>query len=155
MNTMVYNTRIWFLARYISFKDTFNLVFKGADTVTIRLLLAWGSIASGINLMLDDDKFAAPVYKVVATYGDERMWMAYFFIHALGVHWRIFDRAHARPNWALAINLWGFTIWFVSVFGVSWSAGNLGLNTSLALIMVVASGWSLYRTGFGRDVVSP
>lgn len=144
--------RVVLLAR--SFRDTFNLVFKQADTVTIRLLLAWGSVVSAVSLLLDDDKFQGPVYSVVAMFGTESMWAAYFLAHAIGVHWRIFERSRSRPNWALAINLWGFAIWFISVVGVSWSVGNLGLNTSLALIMVVASAWSLYRTGLGRYVVT-
>ncbi len=154
MNTMVSKTRIWFDARYLSFRDTFVLVFLGADTVTIRLLLAWASFFSAWSLILDPDKFEAPAYAVVAKFGDEWMWTAYFLAHWIGVHWRVFERSRSRPKWALAINSLGFAIWFVTAVGVSWAVGNVGLNTSLALTMCVASAWSLYRTGLGRDVVS-
>ncbi len=154
MNTMVSNTRVWFCARYLSFKDTFILVFLNADTVTIRLLLAWASFISACSLIFDLDKFQAPAYSVVAKFGNEEMWAVYFLLHWLGVHWRVFERSRSRPRWALAINMLGFSIWFISAVGVSWSVGNVGINTSLALTMCVASAWSLYRTGLGRDVVT-
>lgn len=151
---MVSNTRVWFCARYLSFKDTFILVFLNADTVTIRLLLAWSSFFSAWSLILDPDKFGAPAYSVVAKFGTEWMWAVYFLLHWLGVHWRVFERSRSRPRWALAINILGFSLWFIASVGVSWSVGNVGLNTSFVLTMCVASAWSLYRTGLGRDVVS-
>jgi hypothetical protein len=154
MNTMVSNTRVWFCARYLSFRDTFQLVFLQADTVTIRLLLAWASFFSALSLIFHPDKFKAPAYAVVANFGDEHAWALYFLIHWIGVHWRVFERSRSRPKWALAINIWGFSLWFISAVGVSWSVGNVGINTSLSLTMCVASAWSLYRTGLGRDVVS-
>lgn len=153
MNTMVSNTRIWFDTRMLSVRSTFNLVFLNADTVTIRLLLAWASFFSACSLILDDDKFLAPAYSVVARFGTEEMWACYFLLHWAGVHWRIFERSRSRPKWALAVNLLGFCVWFVSAVGVSWSVGNVGINTSLALTMCVASAWALYSTGTKRDVV--
>lgn len=154
MNTMVSNTRVWFCTRYLSFRDTFQLVFLQADTVTIRLLLAWASFFSALSLVFHLDKFKAPAYAVVANFGDEKAWIVYFLIHFIGVHWRVFERTRSRPKWALVINIWGFSLWFISAVGVSWSVGNVGINTSLSLTMCVASAWSLYRTGLGRDVVT-
>lgn len=154
MNTMASNTRVWLCARYLSFRDTFQLVFLRADTVTIRLLLAWASLFSAISLVFDPTKFKSPAYAVVANFGDEHAWAIYFLIHWAGVHWRVFERTRSRPKWALAINIWGFSLWFISSVGVSWSVGNVGINTSLGLTMCIASAWSLYRTGLGRDVVT-
>lgn len=161
MNTLVLKTRmmvlalsVWLRARWLSFKDTCVLVFLNADTVTIRLLLAWASFFSAWSLILDSDKFEAPAYSVIAMFGNEHLWAAYFLAHWFGVHWRIFERAHSRPRWALVINILGFCVWFISSVGVSYAVGNIGLNTSMSLTLCVASAWSLFRTGLKRDVVS-
>lgn len=154
MNTMVTNARSWLCTVYMSVRDTWRLVFVQADTVTIRILLAWGSFFAAMSLLLDPTKFKEPAYAVIANFGDERLWAVYFLIHWLGVHWRVFERSRSRPMAALVINTWGFSLWFVSSIGVSWSSGNVGINTSLALTMCVASAWSLYRTGLRRDVVT-
>ena len=146
--------RVWLLARWLSFKATFILVFLNADTVIIRILIAWASFFSAWSLILDDDKFKAPAYQVIAMFGTEHMWVGYFLAHWLGVHWRIFERSRSRPKWALAINILGFCLWFISAVGVSWSVGNVGINTSMSLTLCVASAWSLFRTGLRRDVVS-
>lgn len=165
MNDLTSNTRIWFqaqlgalrlwlLTHWLAFKDTFYLVFFGADTVTIRIILAWASLISAGALFFDGDKFQLPAYEVVSRFGSEQAWAFYFFVHFVGVHWRIFERSKSRPKWALAINTWGFSVWFVSTVGVVWSVGTLGIPTSIAATMCAASAWSLFRTGLGRDMVT-
>ena len=154
MNTLASNTRLWFCTRYLAFKDTAYLVFFGADMVTIRVILALASLVSGVALLVDDDKFQMPSYAVVGKFGNEKMWAVYFFLHFIGVHWRVFERSKSRPTWALIINTWGFAIWFISTVGVAWAVGSVGIPTSIALTMCVASAWALFRTGLGRDVVT-
>lgn len=145
---------IWWRKNVISVRDTLRLVFMEADTVTIRVLLAWSSFFSAIALLVHPNKFMHPAYQVVAQFGSEHMWAAYFMLHFLGVHWRIFERSKSRPNWALAINTFGFAIWFISTAGICWAAGSVGIATSMSFTLCFASAWSLYRTGLGREVVT-
>lgn len=140
---------------WLSFKDTFRLVFLGADTVTIRLLLAWSSLWSALALFIDDDKFQLPAYAVVKLLGTEQMWGCYFLLHFIGIHWRIFNRARSRPKWALVINTYGFFLWFYSTIGLCMAVGSVGIVSALALTLCAASAWALYRTGLGKDVVTP
>lgn len=145
---------VWFRARLLLAKDTARIIFMEADTVTIRVLLAWSSFFASISLLIHPDKFNLPAYQVVAQFGNERMWAAYFMLHFIGVHWRIFERSKSRPNWALAINTFGFAIWFISTTSISLAVGSVGIATSMSFTLCFASAWSLYRTGLGRDVVT-
>lgn len=154
VKTLVLNTRVWFCARFISFRDTARLVFMEADTTTIRLLLAWSSFWSALGLIFDDDKFQLPAYAVVAQFGNEKMWTLYFLAHFIGVHWRVFERSKSRPRWALAINCFGFAIWFVSTVGIAWAVGGIGIPIAMSMTLCMASAWALYRTGLGKDVVT-
>lgn len=139
----------WFL--YATY--TTKRVFLGADTITIRLLLAWASFFSAISLALDSDKFERPAYAIVQMFGTEHMWAAYFFLHFIGVHWRMLDPV-SRPRCALVINAFGFAVWFVSTASLCWAVGNVGITTSMAFTLCIASGWALYRTGLQQEIVS-
>lgn len=132
---------------------TTRKIFLGADTTTIRLLLAWSSAVSGFSLILDPDKFKAPAYSVVAIFGNEQMWAAYFLAHWLGVHWRLYDPI-ARPNAALVINTFGFAVWFISTAAICWAVGAVGIATAMSLTLCIASAWALYRTGLQREIVT-
>ena len=143
----------WLEARWLSVKDTTRIVFIEADVLTIRTLLAFASLLSALSLMIEPDKFLRPSYELVAKFGTEWMWAIYFILHAAGITWRIYERSVSRPKWALLINAWGFSIWFVSTVSMSIVAG-VGIPLSLSITMCAASGWALYRTGLRKDVVS-
>jgi O-antigen/teichoic acid export membrane protein len=147
-------TDVWMKARCLMIQDTLRLVFMEADTVTIRVLLATSSLFAATALLVDPGKFKQPAYSVVAQFGSVYMWALYFFLHFIGTYWRIFERSKSRPTWALAINTFGFAIWFVATASISWAVGSVGIVTSMGFTLCLASAWSLYRTGLGRDVVS-
>lgn len=142
-------TTSWFL--YLCL--TTRKIFLGADTTTIRLLLAWSSLVSSVSLLADSDKFAGPAYTVVARFGNEYTWAAYFALHFIGVHWRLYDPV-ARPRAALAINTFGFAVWFISTASICWAVGAVGIATAMSLTLCVASAWALYRTGLQREIVT-
>lgn len=132
---------------------TTRKIFLGADTTTIRLMLAWSSLVSGVALLVDSDKFKGPAYSVVAAFGTEQMWAVYFILHFLGVHWRLYDPV-ARPRAALVINTFGFAVWFISTTAICWAVGAVGIATAMSLTLCVASAWALYRTGLQREIVT-
>lgn len=147
-------TPVWWRARIVSVRDTLRVVFMEADTVTIRVLLAWSSLFSALALLVHPDKFKHPAYVVMAQFGSEHWWALCFLIHFIGVHWRIFERSKSRPNWALLINTFGFAIWFTSTVSICWAVGSVGVATSMSFTLCFASAWSLYRTGLGKEVVT-
>lgn len=142
-------TSTWFL--YVAL--TTRKIFLGADTTTIRLLLAWSSLMSSLALIADPNKFDGPAYAVVKLFGTEHAWALYFFAHFIGVHWRLYDPV-ARPRCALAINIFGFAVWFISTMAICWAVGAVGIATSMSLTLCVASAWALYRTGLQREIVT-
>lgn len=159
--------------RTISFKDKMELwranpwwlyvklvaraVFTAADTSTIRLILAWASLLYAlvlvISMFVGQPTFSRPFFSIMAWFGNEWMWSTAFFLHFVGVHWRIFD-INSRPNWALTINGFGFIIWFVSTLSTNLAAQTLTPSTMLEWTMCAASAWALFRTGLKREVVT-
>lgn len=155
-----------------------RLVARMADTVTIRLLLAWASflyavlllfpgfftlIIQGLRLVLflpdvlpvdPVEVFERPAYAVMALIpGKEWTWATLFLLHWAGVHWRIVDR-RARERWALAVNGLGFVTWAYSTASINISLGTVGPTTALEWVLVGFSGWALYRTGLQKELVT-
>jgi len=139
-------------SRFLYIAHITRKIFLGADTTTIRLLLAWSSAVASAALLLDSDKFQAPTYAVVASFGNEYAWAVYFALHFFGVHWRLYDPV-PRPRWAMAIDLLGFAAWFISTVATCWVVGAVGIATAMSLTFCVASAWVLYRTGLPREGV--
>jgi hypothetical protein len=155
-----------------------RLVARMADTVTIRLLLAWASFLYAVLLLfpsfftfiiqglrwalflpqvLPVDPIAVfdrPAYAVMALIpGQEWTWATLFLLHWAGVHWRIVDRRE-RERWALAVNGLGFVTWAYSTISINISLGTVGPSTALEWILVGFSGWALYRTGLHKEMVT-
>lgn len=138
---------------FLYLAHTTRKIFLGADTTTIRLLLAWSSFVSGVSLLIDNDKFTTPTYTVVKTFGSETAWAVYFLAHFIGVHWRLYDPV-SRPRCALVINTFGFAVWFISTMSICVAVGAVGIATAMSLTLCVASAWALYRTGLQREIVT-
>lgn len=153
-------------------------VIHVADTVTIRLLLAWASLFYAVCLVVPGfftglvaflrfllfmpsmppldpvPVFERAPYAFMALIpGGEWTWAAFFTIHFLGVHWRIVDKRE-RVRWALAINCLGFCTWAYSTLSINLAVGTIGPQTALEWVLVAFSGWALYRTGLSKELVT-
>lgn len=144
----------------------FNLVFRTADTITVRLILAWASIGYSLLLLWPHavnalhltevpvrTYFQRHTYQLMAVIASDWCWAAAFMLHGIGVHWRILDPKE-RVHWGLAVNILGVLIWAYSTASVNIAWSNIGPTTALEWTMVVASGWALYRTGLTKELVS-
>lgn len=155
-----------------------RIVLRLADTVTIRLVLAWASFLYAVLLLFPNfftwvvvairfvlflptavpvdplPVFERPAYAIMAlTPGGEWTWAALFFLHFLGVHWRIVD-TRERGRCALAVNLLGFLSWAYSTFSINVSLGTVGPTTALEWVVVCFSGWALFHTGRRKELVT-
>lgn len=131
-----------------------NAIATIADTTTIRLILAWASFCWAVALALDINAFDRKPFALMREFGNEYVWIAGFFLHWVGVHWRFIDR-RSRPMWALFVNASGFLLWFVSTAALNFSVGFFSPSFCLEVTMVAASGWALYRTGLQPEIVTP
>ena len=129
-------------------------IAAATDTTTIRLILAWASFAWAVALSVDINAFERRPFALMRAFGNEYVWIAGFFLHWVGVHWRLIDR-RSRPMWALFVNAFGFLLWFVSTAALNFSIGFFSQSLCLEVTMVAASGWALYRTGLQPEIVTP
>lgn len=143
-----YNGSLWPYAKYVTLT-----VFRNADTITIRLLLAMASIGFAACLLLGDAVFARPGYHLMAKFGNEGAWAFLLMLHFFGVIWRVYDPVE-RIRWALVINSLGFVLWAVMTLFINLSLGSVTPGTALEWTLVAASGWALYRTGLHGETVS-
>lgn len=146
--------RFWLSTRLFNVWHILKHGALTADTTTIRFLLAWASFTAGIGLLFDPDKFLLPAYAIVREFGNEQMWAGYFLSHWALALWRIFEVSKSRPRCAVAINLFGFAVWFISTVGLGWAVGGIGIPTAMAGTLCVASAWALWRTGTQPETVS-
>lgn len=136
-----------------------KLVFFTADTITVRLLLAWASIVYAMLLVYPvishgQSLFERPAYALMAIVpGSEWTWAALFLAHGLGVHWRALDPVE-RVNWGLFVNSLGVFTWTYSTLSLNVALGAVLPGTALEWIMVFSSSWALWRTGLTRELVS-
>lgn len=142
-----------------------RLVFYTADTLTVRLLLAWASGVYALLLMwphimnllfgLDHpDLFARPAYAIMAFVpGGSYTWAALFMAHMLGVHWRAIDPVE-RVGWALAINILGLAVWAYSTASLVLALGTVLPSSALELVVIFFSFWVLVRTGLQPEIVT-
>lgn len=150
---------LWKSSRWIYFKHVTKMIFLGADTSTIRLILAWASLLWAATLvwsmLTGAPAFQRPFYSLMAWWGNEWVWAAAFTLHFFGVHWRLFD-LNPRPLWAWWINLLGLSLWFVSTLSTTLMAPiKFTPGTMLEWTMCAASAWALYRTGLKRELLTP
>lgn len=148
---------LWQTSRWIYIKHVTKTVFTAADTSTIRLILAWASLLYAAvlvySMLIGSPTFDRPFFALMAFYANEWVWAALFTLHWFGVHWRLFD-VRSRPNWALAINMHGFFLWFISTLSVNIAARVITPSTVLEWTMCAASAWALYRTGLKKELVT-
>lgn len=158
-----------------------ELIFFTTDTLTVRLLLAWSSgfyavllvwpeIANGLRfgvLFIAPDVvewldwqahpsvFVRPAYAIMALFpGGVWLWFVLFMAHMLGVHWRVFDPI-ARPGWALAINILGFSVWAYSTASLVISLRALLPTSAIELVVIFFFFWVMVRTGLQKELLSP
>lgn len=128
-------------------------IFRNADTVTIRLLLAMASLGFAACLIFGNGVFERPGYHLMRKFGGEGVWAALFILHYVGVVWRLYDPVE-RVRWALVVNSFGFVIWAAMTLCLNLSIGSITPGTALEWTLVGASGWALYRTGLSGETVS-
>lgn len=126
-----------------------QLVFYRGDTITVRLLLANASIAWAIIVMLLPETFNRHGWELMRVF-PHWSWALAFFLHGIGVYWRVFD-SKQRTGWALAINGLGLAVWLLSTILINLAIGTIAASTSLEWIMCFASAWALYRTGLKSE----
>lgn len=137
-------------------------IFSLGDTAPVRLLLAWSSgfyaASLAINYAQGTALFDRPAYALmevvrVGPFHGEWLWAFLFSLHFIGVHWRILDPK--ERVWAgIMVNFYGFVIWFYSTLSINLSLGVLLPTSSTEWVLILASGWALYRTGLQREMVS-
>lgn len=158
-----------------------QLIFFTADTLTVRLLLAWASgvyavllvwpeVANGVRFVamalspefvawLDWHRsasiFARPAYAIMVLFpGGVWLWFALYMGHMVGVHWRVFDPVE-RERWALAINILGFAVWAYSTASLVISLKAVLPTSALELVVIFFSFWVMVRTGLQRELLTP
>jgi hypothetical protein len=137
-------------------------IWAAGDTAPVRLLLAWSSgvyaMTLGINTWQGNLLFDRPAYALmdlvhIGSLRGEWLWVFIFTLHWVGVHWRILDPK--ERVWAgILVNFYGFVIWFYSTLSINLSLGLLLPTSSTEWVLIVASGWALYRTGLRREMVT-
>lgn len=157
-----------------------RLVFYTADTLTVRLLLAWGSgvyalllvwphvsyavrfalvwmfpsLEGVVSLVHGPDLFTRPAYAIMALVpGGSWTWAALFMAHMLGVHWRALDPKESVP-WLLTVNILGLALWAYSTASLVVSLRALLPSSALELVVILFSFWVLVRTGLQREIVT-
>lgn len=157
-----------------------RLVFYTADTLTVRLLLAFASGAYALLLvwpeisnavrqgllhmapvleccvsgMQDPSVFNRPAYAIMALVpGGVWTWAALFMAHMIGVHWRVFDPVR-RDGWALAINALGLVVWAYSTASLIIALRMVLPSSALELVILFFSFWVMVRTGLAEEIVS-
>lgn len=137
-----------------------KLVFYTADTTTTRLLLAWASAGYALLLVLPiftpgmQHYFARPAFSLMAVVpGGEWTWFVLLMVHFVGVHWRIIEQRE-RIVAGLVINSLGFGLWFYSTLALNIGLGRATPTAALEWIIIFFSGWALFRTGLGDEVVT-
>jgi hypothetical protein len=158
-----------------------QLIFFTADTLTVRLLLAWGSglyavllvwpeianalrvpavaILPGLVEWLEWHRlpsvFARPAYAIMVLFpGGVWLWFGLYMGHMIGVHWRVFDPVE-RERWALSINILGFVVWAYSTASLVISLKALLPTSALELVVIFFSFWVMVRTGLQRELLTP
>lgn len=143
-----YAGSLWPYAKYVTLT-----VFRNADTVTIRLLLAMASLGFAVCLVAGDNVFERQGYHFMNKFAGEWTWASLLIVHFVGVIWRVYDPVE-RIGWALLINALGFVLWAVMTLFINLSLGSITPGTALEWTLVFASGWALYRTGLHGETVS-
>lgn len=133
-------------------------IFFQSDTTTIRLLLATASL--GWTLVLLGNQLAGtPImarepYALMRVLGEDLLWAVVFFVHFVGVVWRLYDPL-PRPFAALVVNAYGFAVWSISTAAINITIGFVPPGSALEWTMCAASAWALYRTGLQPESVTP
>lgn len=136
-----------------------HIIFLEGDTVTIRVLLALGSVGWTIGLWLPLETFDRSLYAGmnwpfvrIGLSGRvaEFTWGLIFLLHFIGVSWRLID-AVPRRGWAFAINSYGFFIWLVSTGLMASAFGEYAPHNAMNWVMVLASFGALCRHGLQRE----
>lgn len=156
-----------------------RVVFWTAETLTVRLLLAWASVlyagllvwpevfnalrgvlllalpALGAYLPAEHPSiFSRPAYALMAVApGGVWFWFALFVAHWLGVHWRVFDPVE-RDRWSLAVNVLGLSIWFYSTVSLIVAIGLATPSVGLEIVVIWFSFWVMVRTGINSGMLS-
>jgi hypothetical protein len=125
-----------------------------ADTTTIRIILANASALWVVAAIADPGAFDRPGFVVMAHLAPMWVWAIGFLLHFAGVYWRLFDPI-SRPIWALAVNAFGFFLWFTSTAAINLALGTFTPGSALEWTLCGASAWALYRTGLHREIVTP
>lgn len=156
-----------------------RVVFWTAETLTVRLLLAWASAIYALLLVWPEifnacrwvvlqlwpavgrhivgphpSIFDRPAYALMASVpGGVWFWFVLFVAHWLGVHWRVFDRIE-RGRWSLAVNVLGLAIWAYSTIALMVAIGLATPSMGLELVVIWFSFWVLVRTGINSGILS-
>lgn len=137
-------------------------IFSLGDTAPVRLLLAWSSGLYAISLawsaamgiaVFDRPGYALMELLTIGPFQGEWLWVGLFSLHFIGVHWRILDPK--EKVWAgIMVNFYGLVIWLYSTLSINLSLGFLLPTSSTEWVLILASGWALYRTGLQREMVT-
>lgn len=156
-----------------------RLVFFAADTLTVRLLLAWASgvyavllvwpeisnavrhaglwLSPALEALLPAARpsiFARPAFAIMALFpGGVWLWFGLFMGHMVGVHWRVLDPVERKP-WALAINVLGLAVWAYSTLSLVLSMGMVLPTSALEVVVIFFSFWVMVRTGLTNGILS-
>lgn len=129
-------------------------VLNDADTTTIRLLLANASCVWAVFVLTNPEVFERPSYDIMRAVAGAQVWSVAFILHFIGVYWRAYDPS-PRIALGLVVNGYGFLIWFFTTVSLNYYVGVPSPSTSAELVLCGASAWSLYKTGFNRELISP
>lgn len=124
------------------------------DAVTIRAILALGSMAFALILVIGGQPFTREAYSIMEAVGHEGFWTIAFLLHTAGTLWRILDPV-ARPRWAVAFNAYGVFIWFFTTLSICIAVGYLPPSMALNWIVVGLAGWALFRTARYPEKLTP
>lgn len=115
------------------------------NTTAITILLANGSLFWAVTAFLDPELFMSPAFEVMRVIGSGNVWASLFFGHFAMTYWRTYDPI-SRPSVTLAVNSFGFLLWFFSTVSLMLHDGGLRPTTALEVSMCCASAWALYKT---------
>lgn len=137
----------WPYIRALAIKTLFY-----SDDVRIRYLMAFASLAWGLELMLGPDTLDRPYFAVMRALSPWWLWCVAFMLHGVGALWRIFERKERR-NWALAVNGLGLVVWSASTGAQNMIAGRFVPSSALEIfgcvflfLTFVSSGWGSKST---------
>ncbi len=130
-------------------------LFWSADTVTIRLILGIASLIWGIPLIFFNTNIPKlPIFYTTGLHTNLVFLGCLFFLHGIGVLWRIYD-PKPRIICALLVNILGLLLWLQATMFIVYSTRALTSGTSLELVMCCFAAWALYRTGLREEIVTP